>query len=93
MALPIGDSILIKQFIETRHLVGNQQFTLEVNPNNDQQERLHFNNILVSNFKVIGDRLNPLLDVTFDGEHLLNGDLILTHTRNFSSSFEMKTIG
>jgi len=41
-----------------------------------QIEKLGFNNILIIPFYIEGDISNPLLDVTFDGEHILNGDLI-----------------
>jgi hypothetical protein len=74
--LAVADSILIKNVLNTRELVGNQLFTLEINPSNDQPEREHFNNVLFGNFHVIGDRTNPILDVAFDGVHILNGDLV-----------------
>jgi hypothetical protein len=41
-----------------------------------QLEQFHFNNIVRIPFHVDGDRINPLLDVTFDGIHILNGDII-----------------
>lgn len=75
--LPVGDSVLLKTTIPTAQLAGgNPQFSLEVNPDSDQPERHHFNNVLVQNFTVRKDKINPLLDVTFDGQHLLNGDLV-----------------
>lgn len=49
---------------------------VEANPDDDQPEQFHFNNIGLINFKTEGDNKNPLLDVTFDGVHILNGDLI-----------------
>jgi hypothetical protein len=48
----------------------------EVNPNNDQPEQSHFNNIGIISFAVKTDELNPLLDVTFDGFHIMDGDLV-----------------
>jgi len=51
-------------------------YMLKQNPDNDQPEQYHFNNIGITNFKVIGDNVNPLLDVTFDGLHILDGDLV-----------------
>lgn len=41
-----------------------------------QNEQYHFNNIARIPFKVNSDKINPLLDVTFDGAHILNGDII-----------------
>jgi len=52
------------------------QLIVEVNPNNDQLEQHHFNNIAVKQFFVELDSRNPLLDVTFDGVHILDGDIV-----------------
>lgn len=49
---------------------------IEANPDEDQREQFHFNNIGILNFGVIGDNKNPLLDVTFDGSHIVNGDIV-----------------
>ncbi|MEX0811298.1 MAG: C25 family cysteine peptidase [Chitinophagales bacterium] len=49
---------------------------IEVNPDDDQPEQFHFNNIGLLNFSISGDLTNPLLDVTFDGVHILDGDLV-----------------
>lgn len=49
---------------------------VEVNPDDDQPEQFHFNNIGVLQFKMNGDNANPLLDVTFDGVHILDGDIV-----------------
>jgi len=42
----------------------------------NQNEQFYFNNIIRIPFTVRGDKINPLLDVTFDGIHILNGDII-----------------
>ena len=60
---------------------GLNSFWMEVNPYTnfplkDQPELAHFNNLLQIPFNVEPDDLNPLLDVTFDGLHILNGDII-----------------
>jgi hypothetical protein len=62
-------------------LSGLNSFWMEVNPYTnfplkDQPELAHFNNLLQIPFNVEPDDLNPLLDVTFDGLHILNGDII-----------------
>lgn len=49
---------------------------VEANPDDDQPEQFHFNNIGILNFNIKGDLVNPLLDVTFDGVHILDGDLV-----------------
>lgn len=52
---------------------------VDVNPPGQtkyQTEQYHFNNIARIPFRVNSDKINPLLDVTFDGVHILNGDII-----------------
>jgi flagellar hook assembly protein FlgD len=56
---------------------------MEVNPyingslvQTDQPEQQHFNNVLQITFFVTGDKVNPILDVTFDGRRILNGDIV-----------------
>jgi flagellar hook assembly protein FlgD len=59
---------------------GTQQFFAEINPlvgqYYDQQEQFHFNNILQLALQTRADVVNPILDVTFDGIHILDGDLV-----------------
>jgi len=49
---------------------------VDFNPDNDQPEQYHFNNFLYRSFYVKADKFNPLLDVTFDGVHILNRDIV-----------------
>lgn len=59
--------------------IGYQGFNilvLEVNPDNDQPEQYHFNNFAFIPFYINTDVYNPLLDVTFDGRHILDGDIV-----------------
>ncbi|MCS6935530.1 MAG: C25 family cysteine peptidase [Chitinophagales bacterium] len=56
--------------------VGVNKLSLEANPDNDQPEQFHFNNFAEISFQVSGDETNPLLDVTFDGQHIFNGDIV-----------------
>lgn len=63
--------------IDTRVLpAGWSTFIVEVNPNNDQPEQYHFNNIGYLPFLVTADLADPLIDVTFDGVHILDGDIV-----------------
>ncbi|MEO6902469.1 MAG: C25 family cysteine peptidase [Bacteroidia bacterium] len=58
---------------------GNNALWVEVNPINQkksQLEQYHFNNIIRIPFHVQQDKINPLLDVTFDGIHILNKDIV-----------------
>ncbi len=42
----------------------------------DQLEQYHFNNIATRYFYVKSDKINPLLNVTFDGIHIMDGDIV-----------------
>lgn len=60
---------------------------MEVNPYinasltlTDQLEWSHLNNILQYPFSVIEEDINPILDVTFNGIHILNKDIIAPTT-------------
>jgi len=55
---------------------GLNKLLIDVNPNNDQLEKYHFNNVAEIPFYVGKDKINPILDVTFDGIHILNGDIV-----------------
>lgn len=80
--LPAGQSIIDSIQFETWGMAGQNQFWLEVNPTNpqtgqyDQLEQYHFNNFLQLGFHVNQDNINPLLDVTFDGLHILDGEIV-----------------
>ncbi|MBI4929964.1 MAG: hypothetical protein HY841_04315 [Bacteroidetes bacterium] len=57
---------------------GLNSLWVEANPFNAQHqlEQYHFNNIGTIPFNVNTDKINPLMDVTFDGVHIMNGDLV-----------------
>lgn len=55
---------------------GDLVLTIELNPDGDQPEQYHFNNIFSYSFHVLEDRIQPILDVTFDGRHLMDGDIV-----------------
>lgn len=55
-------------------LEGANMLVIEINPDNDQREMYHFNNLYDHAFYVIPDKVNPLLDVTFNGKHIMDGD-------------------
>lgn len=71
-----GDSLTIKFDIDTKDYPGANTLFIDFNPDNDQPEQFHFNNFLYHNFYVGSDNVNPLLDVTFDGVHILNRDIV-----------------
>src|SRR6185312_2072017 len=56
-----------------------QTVWFEVNPEGYQatkSEQYHFNNYAEKSFYSYGDKINPLLDVTFNGVHIMNKDLV-----------------
>ena len=55
---------------------GLNSVTIEVNPEDDQVEQFHFNNFATFNVSVLKDRINPLLDVTFDGRHIIDNEYV-----------------
>ncbi|MFZ1453717.1 MAG: hypothetical protein WAT20_13510, partial [Ferruginibacter sp.] len=71
-----GDTMVINYKIDTRNYPGMNTIFVDVNPANAQPEQYHFNNILYKNLFVKADNYNPLLDVTFDGVHILNKDIV-----------------
>jgi hypothetical protein len=71
-----GDTIMIDQTIDTKSLVGDNSVYINFNPNNVQPEQYLFNNYLNKNIYVKPDTYAPNLDVTFDGIHILNKDIV-----------------
>ncbi len=75
-ALNPGDTATINTTIDSKNYNGLNNLYLDVNPNNAQPEQFHFNNFLYKNFLVSTDNYKPTLDVTFDGVHILNNDIV-----------------
>ncbi|NJK84173.1 MAG: hypothetical protein HC912_10615 [Saprospiraceae bacterium] len=69
-------TISTKFELNTQELMGKHQLIVELNPNQEQKELYDFNNTGVTNFVVLGDTRNPLIDVAFDGVRILNGDIV-----------------
>ena len=71
-ALTPGDTLSVNYTIDTKNYPGANTLYLMVNPDNSQPEQYLYNNFIYKNFFVKADKFNPLLDVTFDGVHILN---------------------
>lgn len=71
-----GDTIIVVFDFNTTTYSGNNLLFVDVNTGNDQREQYFFNNFVYKNFYVRTDKINPLLDVTFDGVHILNRDIV-----------------
>src|SRR5690554_3037227 len=83
-SLRVGQTLRDTVKFPSLGLAGMNTLWMEVNPyvngmNNelkDQPELAHFNNLLQIPFHLNQDDINPVLDVTFDSEHILNGDIV-----------------
>ncbi|NDK57720.1 putative type IX secretion system sortase PorU2 [Pontibacter fetidus] len=73
-ALPGNASATFNYEMSTLALDGNYKVTMYVNPRL-QPEQNYFNNIYVVPFKV-KSKLHPIMDVAFDGVHIMDGELI-----------------
>lgn len=77
-----GEFVVDTAYFGTLELDPNCVFFAELNPmplgasTYDQMEQTHFNNFLQKPFCVVTDKRNPLMDVTFDGRHIRDGELI-----------------
>ncbi|HUC80201.1 MAG TPA: C25 family cysteine peptidase [Flavisolibacter sp.] len=71
-----GEVATVQFELDTKQLVGSNTLFVDINPDNDQLEQHHFNNFIFKNFYVVGDTLNPVMDVTFDNVHILNQDIV-----------------
>ncbi len=70
------DTIHAKINFNSSDFAGNYLFAIDANPNNDQLEQFHPNNVGYKSVFIQSDKVNPLLDVTFDGIHILNKDIV-----------------
>ena len=84
---PKQDSLRARAFIadtialSTKYLQNQYNFLVTANPilitgGQDQPEQFYFNNFLQKTFTIKKDIINPILDVTFDGIHILNNDIV-----------------
>ncbi len=76
--LLVGENLFDTVVISTQNISGLNQLFVEVNPQDSlwQIEQEHFNNLLSIPFFVREDRANPILDVTFDGMHIIDGEIV-----------------
>lgn len=81
-SLRVGQTFTDTISFSSLNLAGYNVIWTEVNPYingtlvTDQLEQYHFNNICQIPIYVIGDDEHPILDVTFNGEHILNRDIV-----------------
>ncbi len=75
-----NEFILDTVTFNTEDYPGKNSIWIEANPYingiQDQLEQYYFNNLARITFEASEDKINPILDVTFDGIHILDGDII-----------------
>jgi Peptidase family C25/FlgD Ig-like domain len=80
--LPVGGVIMDTISFDTDDIGGGNFIFIEANPVDSttlvyhQPEQYHFNNYASLRFTIQEDLENPLFDVTFDGIHILDGDIV-----------------
>jgi hypothetical protein len=74
--LAAGDSVILVYKVVTLNFLGENNFIISVNPKFDQPEEQLENNIISLSYVVEKDQRNPILDVVFDGVHILDFDII-----------------
>jgi len=61
--------------LPTLGLAGNNLLKLDFSPINDK-DSYNFNNYIQQNFTVTKDNKEPIVDVAFDGKHIMNGEIV-----------------
>jgi hypothetical protein len=73
----IGNDTLIADFeFDPLGYAGKNFLFIEANPDNAQPEAYHPNNLGYLTLQMTTDQKNPVLDVTFDGIHILDKDIV-----------------
>jgi len=73
--LSANDSVKITLPIQTAGQVGENILSIFFNPQTQPEQR-YDNNSIDYHYKVIPDKINPLLSVTFDGKQIQNNEII-----------------
>lgn len=74
--IPANDSAAFSFTYDTRGKRGNHSFKFEIDPKDSLSEQSKSNNSVSIPYLVQADTLRPVLQVTFDGAHILNGDYV-----------------
>jgi len=84
----INDTTYFYFDIPTFNFSGNNVLTVKFNTDTSFFEDSYNNNVYYTNFKVDGDFVPPLLDVTFDGSTIADGDLVGPNPRIVATIFD-----
>lgn len=61
---------------EALNVGGDSRLVVQANPDRSAPEAYYFNNTYIQEFYLEADQTDPVLDVTIDGRHIVNGDLV-----------------
>jgi hypothetical protein len=80
-SLKSGETIIDTVIVSSKGYLGDNSIWVTANPKingneQDQFEQFYFNNFAQKTFTVLEDNTNPILDVTFDGIHILDEDIV-----------------
>ncbi len=76
-ALAAGDTADFQIPVSTIGYVGSNDFSLKVNPFLQKEQNYNNNQVALSSyFEVSADKLNPIIDVAFDGSYIMDGDIV-----------------
>jgi hypothetical protein len=82
-----SDSLFLFDYkYPTKGFEGIYGFYISVNTNNKVTEKTLINNSNTLSFVVVKDNINPLIDVTFDGRHIMDGDIVSANPNILISS-------
>ncbi len=70
-----GDTVRFSIPVRTQGRGGDNELQIFVNPRLVPEQN-YANNVLNVPFKVLVDKLNPLLEVTFDGQRIMDGEIV-----------------
>lgn len=86
--LEANEYIITEDTIKTNKLNGNNDLYLIYNPFQTPIEHWYDNNIFHQNIYIKEDIKNPLLDVVFDGKHILDNDIVSPNTEIIISALD-----
>lgn len=71
-----GQTVIATLNHSTQGFAGHNILAMELNSNQAQPEKFRFNNVVFLPFFVNTDKINPYINVTIDGRHVTNGELV-----------------
>ncbi len=75
-AIPAKSTAVVSIERGTAQFSGNYLWNLQLNRKENPEEQYYFNNFGLGGFTIDRDEINPILEVTFDGVKINNGDVV-----------------